>query len=508
MLDVGTRPPTQVLPEARFEQLKSELDDPAQYFLGTEFQGALLPGNQREYYGIPPSKEYVFLSPASEKEARSEGFEPLLSFAQGGLAQAWTAGCYPFNDAELEPFPWNYDELAPHYSAIAGDIGINGADDDTARFFPAHEDLLPGLELDEHAQLLAQRYAERRQQLNRLGAYLGRSRAATLPHDHDGRSGCWYCGRCLWGCPSHSLYTPALTLGRCQRNERFTYRSGLWVRHLLLDQHDRAEAVLATDLKTGEVLRFEGDAVVLAAGTLCSARIFLETLRQNRNSIVRLPGLMDNRQVLMPFLTLSMMGRPVRTDRYQYHQLMMALEQDRPADLVHCQITTLKSAAVHPIIQSIPLNLRWAARSFREIRSALGIANVNLPDTRRAENYVTLQTTERTEPAALAIHYVPPNDEPARLKRILRRVRRCLWKLGAIAPPAMTHVRPIGASVHYAGILPMSPLGGSLTTSANCRSHDIQNLYLVDGSTFCSLPAKNLTFTLMANARRVAYCEF
>jgi choline dehydrogenase-like flavoprotein len=72
----------------------------------------------------------------------------------------------------------------------------------------------------------------------------------------------------------------------------------------------------------------------------------------------------------------------------------------------------------------------------------------------------------------------------------------------------MTHIRPMGASVHYAGTLPMSTAGGSLTTTPNGRSRDIPNLHLVDGSTFCFLPAKNLTFTLMANARRIAHAEF
>jgi choline dehydrogenase-like flavoprotein len=43
-----------------------------------------------------------------------------------------------------------------------------------------------------------------------------------------------------------------------------------------------------------------------------------------------------------------------------------------------------------------------------------------------------------------------------------------------------------------------------LTATPDCRSRDFQNLFLVDGSTFPFLPAKNLTFTLMANAARVA----
>ena len=35
-------------------------------------------------------------------------------------------------------------------------------------------------------------------------------------------------------------------------------------------------------------------------------------------------------------------------------------------------------------------------------------------------------------------------------------------------------------------------------------SRDVENLYFADGSTFPDLPAKNLTFSLMANATRIA----
>ena len=62
----------------------------------------------------------------------------------------------------------------------------------------------------------------------------------------------------------------------------------------------------------------------------------------------------------------------------------------------------------------------------------------------------------------------------------------------------------MGASVHYAGTLPMSDRPRPGTVSPDCRSHDFENLYVVDGSTFPFLPAKNITFTLMANAARVA----
>jgi hypothetical protein len=46
------------------------------------------------------------------------------------------------------------------------------------------------------------------------------------------------------------------------------------------------------------------------------------------------------------------------------------------------------------------------------------------------------------------------------------------------------------------------------SATADCQSSEYGNLHFVDGTTFPALPAKNLTFTLMANAVRVAARSF
>jgi choline dehydrogenase-like flavoprotein len=94
------------------------------------------------------------------------------------------------------------------------------------------------------------------------------------------------------------------------------------------------------------------------------------------------------------------------------------------------------------------------------------------------------------------------------LRKACSTARGFFRGLGAPLIPGMTHVRPMGSSVHYAGTLPMSAerLPGSV--SPECRSHDIDNLYVVDGAALPFLPATNLTFTLMANAVRVAATAF
>ena len=112
-------------PQDSFVDLKAKLTDPAAYFLGEDFSGVFFPEYNSEYYGIPPSKSYV-LANVDGDAVKTSGFSPLRSFAQGGLAQVWTGGAYPFNDHELEEYPFSYGDIEPYYNEVAKRIGIIG----------------------------------------------------------------------------------------------------------------------------------------------------------------------------------------------------------------------------------------------------------------------------------------------------------------------------------------------------------------------------------------------
>jgi choline dehydrogenase-like flavoprotein len=503
MVDVGRQAAPPVLPDARFDELKEQLDDPAAFFLGGAFEGVLLPDEEKEYYGIPPGRQYVFEDPAHFAQA-SEGFEPLFSFARGGLAEVWTAGCYPFNDVELGEFPFSYDRIAPHYDEVARRIGITGATDDLSRFYPVHQHLLAPLPLDRHSESLLRAYERHRGFLNgQLGAYVGRTRVAALTQTVNGRQPCMRLGRCLWGCPRGALYTPSQTVQALLSNSRFEYRSGLEV--LFFDTVDGGRATTLTARSTtGEIVTLPIAQLALAAGTLSTTAIMLRSARRAGAS-PRVTGLMDNRQVLVPFVTLNMLGRRPEPGTYQYHLLGMGLEEADRRAYVHGQITTLKTALLHPIIQQLPFDMRTSLRIARVTHAALGVVNVNFHDTRRDQNWIGLEPGADERPARICIHYEPEAGETARMNSALKRIRRVLRRLGCVVPPGMTHVRPMGASVHYAGVFPMTASAdGPWTTDVTCRSRAFPNVLLVDGSTFPFLPAKNLTFTLMANASRAA----
>jgi choline dehydrogenase-like flavoprotein len=505
MLDVGRRAATPVSPQSSLSALKETLADPSEYFLGSSYNGVLLPSDDGEYYGIPPSKDYVF-DPLPEFQVATSGFAPLFSFAQGGLAQAWTAGCYPFNADELADFPFSYEDLAPHYDEVARRIGVTGEVDDLARFMPPHNHLLPPLRLDEHSERLMRAYERRRDRLHRLGAYMGRTRVATLSQALGARQPCTYLGRCLWGCPHGALYTPQHTLQECRAFPGFEYIPGVEVTHFRIGPGSIVQSVVARGIDDRREHEFQADRVALASGALVSTKIFLTSIFRHTGERLRLRGLMDNRQVLVPFVNPALIGKPFADESYQYHLIGMGLEASAPREYVHAQITTLKTALLHPVIQRLPFDLSTSTLVMRALHTALGLVNVNLRDSRRDDNYVELAGDG--ERPGLHIHYSPDATEQERIADATRRVKKALGVLGCFVPPGMAHVRPMGASVHYAGMLPMTRTSAPLTTTDGCESRDVKNVFLVDGATFPFLPAKNITFSLMANAVRVAETAF
>jgi choline dehydrogenase-like flavoprotein len=513
MIDVGTVRPAMALPDENFTGLKQSLDDPVRYFLGERFDAAILPepSTDSKFYTLPPSKKYVFEAPQCFDFA-AYGLSPLISFAAGGLAEAWTGGCYPLNDAELSAFPFSYDDIEPYYGEVARRIGIAGAEDDLGRFYPRH-DLLPPPSLDENSARLLARYEGRRATLiSKHKIIMGRSRHSVLTEGRDGRGGCRYCGRCLWGCPNEAFYTPSLTLRDCVAHANFTYRAGFFASHFHLAPDSSITHLVAYAVKGRGREAFCADAYVLACGTISTSNIVLRSVYKSTGEIIRLNGLTDNRQVLAPFLNLTMLGRSYDPHSYQYHQLAIGMLSADATQYIHGQITTLKAATVHPLIKSLPVDFKTAISLFSDFRSGLGVLTLFFSDCRREDNYLTLE-----QPSAgsagdtwpkLSIHYTPPEDDPARIKRTLARLRRFFYDLRAPILPGLTRISPVGSGVHYSGTLPLSREKKSWCLSENCQSYDIPNLFIVDGAAMPFLPAKNLTFTLMANAVRVAERAF
>jgi choline dehydrogenase-like flavoprotein len=62
---------------------------------------------------------------------------------------------------------------------------------------------------------------------------------------------------------------------------------------------------------------------------------------------------------------------------------------------------------------------------------------------------------------------------------------------------------PLAGVAHQVGTVRFGNDPKSSALDANCKAHEVDNLYVVDGSVFCSSGAVNPALTIMANALRV-----
>ena len=88
------------------------------------------------------------------------------------------------------------------------------------------------------------------------------------------------------------------------------------------------------------------------------------------------------------------------------------------------------------------------------------------------------------------------------LKQAGKGLGRGMGRLGAYPVPLSFTISPPGSDAHFGGTLPMGG-EGKLSCSRDCELENARGVSVVDGSWLPSLPAKHLTFTLMANAHRV-----
>jgi hypothetical protein len=132
LVDVGFERPPAPHPDADFSRLKELLDDPERYFLGDEGSAVVYPAPDAKPYGFPPSKGYVFRRPG-EVSILERGFSPIVSYARGGLAEAWTGGSYELRDEELAA-----EDLGDDILEESGEEIDDAAEDDA--FLPDDED--------------------------------------------------------------------------------------------------------------------------------------------------------------------------------------------------------------------------------------------------------------------------------------------------------------------------------------------------------------------------------
>lgn len=489
VLDVGHRPPPVPLLQGNLYTLRQQREDLFEELIGSEFEG--LHNIHKRDISLKlkaPFMSYIVRDWERLMPVQSRNFHAVASFAVGGLANAWGAGVFRFTPRDLQGFPIAAKDLEPFYNELAVHIGISGDEDDLSPYFGAEPSLLPPMRIPRMGAKILERFRARKDYFQKRGITLGRSRLAVLTVPHNGRTPYAYDSMEFYRPYDPAIYNPAFTLDDLVARNKVALQTGYCVSHYR--EAPAGVEVVAQNLKTGSSETFQCRNLILAAGTLGSTKI---VLKSNRDPESRLP-ILDNPMVCVPLFRLRSIGMPLEVNDSALGQVNVVYDDPETGDFLQGTLYgatgPLRSDVLFQFPLSISANLTWA----RYLSPAMTLMMLFYPGKRDPANYIRL-----SEQGALEINYEWKSTGGPE-----RRLMTAFRRLGFLTSPATFQYPPMGSSLHYAGTLPMKAEPGPYQTYPDGRLFGTNSVYVADGACFSELPSKNLTFTIMANAARIA----
>jgi choline dehydrogenase-like flavoprotein len=493
MLDVGNTDRTyaSLIPKQPFSELRSGDPDQHRYFLGDEFEGVPF-GNVRVGAQLTPPRRFITRDAERLTPVRTSTFGGMESLAKGGLGSGWGAVAVPWDDQDLADFPLRHADLAPYYESVSKRVGVSGARDDLLAAYGDCLSMQPALELDSNGKALLDAYERRRDRLNARGIFLGRARLAVLSEDLGSRRAQQYHDMDFYADNDKSVFRPAFAVDELEQFPTFSYRRPFLVRRFR--EHDGVE-VEAVHVETGRSETFRARKLILAAGTLGSARIALRSLDRYD---VPVP-ILSNPYTYVPCVLLSTLGKACVDRRHSLTQVA-AIYQAKPGTArVHAQVYSYRSLLLFKIAKEAPLAVPTGFRIMRELMSSFVIVGIHHEDRPTPDKHCVLRRTGVDD--VLEISY---REDPATTAAQIAAEKSLLRGLRSLGCQPLKRINPgNGSSIHYGGTLPMHSGERELTTTIDGRLRGTTSVFVADGSVLPTLPAKALTLTLMANAERV-----
>jgi choline dehydrogenase-like flavoprotein len=437
----------------------------------------------------------------------------------GGKSIIWGRQVYRWSDLDFEAnlrdgiavdWPIRYADLASWYDHVEAFIGVSGAAEGLAqlpdgRFQPP----MPMNCVEEHVR-------------DRMRARFGRERVMTigrvanLTQALNGRAACHYCGPCQRGCITRSYFSSInATLPAAERTGRLTVRPYSVV-HTIVYEHGRVMGVRVIDSQTREEHEYGGRVVFLCASALESARILLHS-----TSAAFPDGLANGsgqvgRNVMDHIKGAGASGEIEGwTDRH--------VVGNRPNGIYVPRFRNVGTRSPDFIrgygFQGGAGRREWHDRlaepgigvEFKRRLTTLGPWTMSfggygecLP---REENRCTLDR-DNVDAWGIPVLHIDASwsaNELALHKDMSAAAVEILDAVGATRIQANSHPSVMGSANHEMGTARMGRDARTSVLDAFCRTHEVANLYVTDGSCMASSGWQNPSLTYMALTARACH---
>jgi choline dehydrogenase-like flavoprotein len=441
-----------------------------------------------------------------------EGFDSERSRGVGGKTMLWNAVALRLSQRDLkgktfedagEDWPIDYKDLAPYYDAIEREVGVCG-NRDGLEDLPDGE-FLPPVPMKCSDQII-------RRAAESLGAKIVHVRKATLSVASKTRPACHFCGNCMAGCDVAAKYNSAdVHIVPAEQAGHVTVFHDSIVREVMMSNENKATGVRyihRVHKQEGEV---RGRTVVLACACVQSiALLMMSTSKRYPNGLANSSGQLG-RHFIPHFtggiecLLEGLSGKPATNDE---------------GFLDHAYLPSFMHTRKRKYARSFGAQLNYQNRRLAGWAKMVSGFGSTYKSRVKAAYPAYIQFTPYGEMLPNAHSFVDLDRERTDAFGLPQARRHLQWGANEEAlfndmvGWSLSMLERAGAEILSVpdGPAPNHELGGcrmgrnpkSSVVNADCRTHDVANLYVVDGSVFPSASEKNPTHTIMALAARAA----
>jgi choline dehydrogenase-like flavoprotein len=408
-------------------------------------------------------------------------------------------------DGIADDWPFTYEDLAPYYARTDRDMGTSGLGDNPA-YPPGESFPLPPLPIGKIGRKAAEG-------MDKLGWHWWPGANAIPSREYGHRPGCQRFGTCLTGCPAGAKASTDLTHWPAALEAGAMLVTGARVREVTVDAQGRASGAVYID-RNGTERRQKAAVVILAANGVGTPRLLqLSTSSLFPDGLANSSGLVGRNLMMHPYAAVvGTYDEPLDSwlgPAGHAIESMQFYETDTSRGFV-------RGAKWNVMPSGGPLGMRsgyggrpvdesWGVNFHRNVKANLGrsfewgIIAEDLPDP---ENRVVLDPTltDGDGIPAPKIVYTSSENTSKLIDFHVDRAVEAHQASGAVTISTTKLMRDCGW--HLLGTARMGTDPSSSVIDQWGRTHDVPNLYVIDGSTFVTSSGVNPTATIMAIALR------
>ncbi len=408
-------------------------------------------------------------------------------------------------DGVGDDWPIDYETLAPYYDENARMMGVAGLAGDPA--YPPKEPTLPPVPLGKLGETLGRGF-------NRLGWHWWPSDSAIATAEHGGRAPCINLGPCIMGCAQGAKGSTDVTYWPVAVREGVELRTHSRVAEITVGADGLADGAVYFDAE-GNERRVKAEIVVVACNGVGTPRLLLNSASKAfPDGLANRSGLVGKNLMFHPYgMITGVFEEPLEGYKGPTGCCLISqefYETDASRDFVRgYTFETLRGMGpVETAMLGLSTGRVPMGREHHEAYAALWNRTAGMvaicEDLPEESNTVTIDPELRDADGIPCpkIDYTLSQNSRDMLDHAVARGVEILEAAGA---KDTMHTAPLPpAGWHLMGTARMGEDPERSVVDGFGRSHDVKNLFVIDGSVFVTSAAVNPTNTLQALALRTA----